>query len=238
MAFAFVQSVSNLNASWTFAGAPTAGNLVVSGYRWEGATGSSDVVSSQSGGGTFTMLTRIDNGGGDHHAQIGYLLGVTATNSFALTFPGSSTFFEACHAEFSSSDAATFDTSTTGSGSTGTALASGSFTLASSAANWLAVGWGSSYSGPQTYSARVINGVAAAGSQDGSGQPNSVYGTLFWRLLSTAFTGTAAVTANVSDAWICNAVAFKAGTGAGPSIRWSYATYPKAKLRYADRVNA
>ena len=237
MAFAFVQSDSDGDALFVFPGAPTAGNLIVAGFRWEGATGATDMICAQSGGGTYTMLTRLDNASGDHHAQIGYLLGISATNNFALTWPGSAVFTEGIHAEFSSSETATFDTSATGSNSTGTALASGSLALAS-AANWLAVGYGSSYSGPQSYSARVLNAVAADGFHNGELSPNSPYGTLFWRLLSSSFTGTAAVTASISDAWICNAASFKAGTGAGPTIRWSFADYPKAKLRYADPGSA
>ena len=141
----------------------TAGSLFVFGFRWEGATGSGNATGSQQGGGALTMLTRVDNAAGDHHAQMGYLLTNNAAETFNLTFPASSGFLEASGAEFSYTGTPTIDTSNTGSGS-GTALASGAITLDSSAADWLAVGFGSSYSSGQTYSRAAMNGVAAAGS--------------------------------------------------------------------------
>jgi hypothetical protein len=217
MAFALLQSDGEADTTFTFPNPLASASLVVIAVRWEGATGVNNATISQSGGGAFTMLTRVDTSGGDNHGQIGYRFLTGGLNIFDITWPASAVFIEAIGAEFSYTDTPTFDTSNTGSGS-GTSLASGSISLDASAADWLAVGYGTSYSSVQTYSNRNINGVAAAGSQDGAEHGNAPYATLFWRLLSTTgFTGgTATCTCTVSDAWICNVAAFKSGTAAGP----------------------
>lgn len=214
MAFAVVQTIEDSDANLSFSASPTAGNIVAIWSRWEGGTGTNNVTVAQSGGSTFTNQTRVDTSSGDHHSQWSYLIGVTTTNLFTVTVPASGVFLESIAIEISSSETPTFDTHNTGSGS-GTSLASGSINLNSSAANWIAIGGGSSYSSGQTYSAHQINGVDDDGNLTGS---TYAYACVFWRLLSAAFSGgTATVSDTGSDDWICNIIAFKAGTASGGS---------------------
>ena len=130
MAFALLQSQGEGDPTFIWASPVTAGSLFVFGFRWEGATGSGNVSGSQSaGGGALTMLTRVDNAAGDHHAQIGYLLTNNGIRKLSIwSFPASNNFIEIAGAEFPYTDTPTIDTSNTGSGS-GTPLASGAITL-------------------------------------------------------------------------------------------------------------
>ena len=89
MAFALLQSHGEGDPTWIWPSPVTAGSLFVFGFRWEGATGSGSVSGSQSaGGGALTMLTRVDNAAGDHHAQMGYLLTNNGAEQFDWAFPG------------------------------------------------------------------------------------------------------------------------------------------------------
>jgi hypothetical protein len=211
MAFAFVQGLEDSSDPIIFAGAPTAGNILVVWTRWEGASGTGNyAVSQDGGGGTFTTLARVDTSSGDHHAQFHYLLNCGTSDHLTVTPPASATLGEWIAIEISSSETPSFDTHNVGSGS-GTSLASGAITLGS-AANWFVIGAGSSYSGGQTYSAHQINGVDEDGFINGA---TFAYSSMWRRALSSSFTsGTATATNTTSDAWICNILAFKAGTGA------------------------
>ncbi len=69
----------------------------------------------------------------------------------------------------------------------------------------------------QTFSAPLINGVAADGSYISAGDPN--FTALWYKILAAPFSnGTASGTLGGSADWICNAIAFKsevAGGGGG-----------------------
>jgi hypothetical protein len=221
MAFALVSS-ANVSDGDSIVHNATAGSLIVAWLGWENSTSTTGLTSFVGNiEGALTLLPASGNGN-TCHQQFAYKMVATggATNTYTPTYPSGAVFKNILVYEFSYSTANgpialdVGDDEGTNTGN-GTALTSGSVTLATTGESEIAFAGGNSYTAPSTFSALQINSVAADGSLVQSVDSRVV---LMYRIVTSAFTGTATATCNNSDDWGCHIIAFKEASAGGAVI--------------------
>jgi len=206
-----------------------AGDLLVAWCKYEGANGTFAVAKdSGSPANTFTFDAgdEVNNGNGDLNASFGYVLSAAADATATFRFTTESRSFRGVIIYQFRPDAGetvTKDASNVGSGFGIGTVASG--TIDTSGTDEVVFGGYAQYTG-QTLSNREINNVAADGFEDNGSTDHSVW----YRILSATFSGgTAEVTQDVTQAWICNVIAFKSEAASGQPPR----TMQQSRLRRA-----
>lgn len=220
MALTFVQSanatdssgsnVASIGVSLTGVGG---GNLISCLAKHEGST---TTISTSDGTSTLSSGNYGSNGGSDSHGQWKYLLSANSGNkTYTSTFGASRPYPTTIIYEYSYSGTASLDGQNNSNGSSGT-CSSGNFTTTGTDG----VGFGAyiENTGGITITAAALNGVAADGIINVSGNF-----TAAWRkTYSAGFTGAATGTMSGSTTWGCIGIAFK--VDAGGSVTGTFAS--------------
>lgn len=219
MAWTLIASAENaLDASGTTMDATTAlnvaaGDLLVGAFKHEGAVDTmSCAKDSGSPANTFTFDAGdySSNSNNDLHGTFGYVLSAAAdaTATFRMTDSAARPFRGMIIYQFrpDASETVTKDGSNTGQGNS-TAPTSG--TITTTGTDEVVFGMYAQYS-DITLSAREINNVAA----DGFENALTTDFSMWYRILTATIAGAAAdATMDLSNAWLCNVIAFKSEAG-------------------------
>lgn len=194
-----------------------AGDLLVAWCKHEGANGTFAVAKSTgSPANTFTFdaADEENHSNGDLNGSFGYVLSAAAdaTATFRLT-TASRTFRAIVVYQFRPGAGTSVAKAVAGEGQgTGTLRESANVVVPSGA---VVVFGGHAQYADVTLSNREINDVAADAFQDVAATDCS----LWYRIVSSGFTGSADVTSGTSSAWICNVIAFSStGSGGGDAL--------------------
>ena len=181
----------------------TAGNLIVLWVKWEGTTTGGATVSD---GTTSLTMGTLSDPGDNTVGQFAYLLSANGGNkTYTVTFPTGATFPRLRIAEFSYSGTISLDAQNIGSGDSA-APASGNITTTGT--DEIVLG-GFSESALVTLSSPLINASAATFVVGG------VHTKMWYRIVTSTFTGNASATSDTSSFWVSNVIAFKIASASG-----------------------
>ena len=191
-----------------------AGSLNIACFKWEGGVNLTSITDTA--GNAYTLLTQQTHTGGEPQARCGYVLSATANAANVVTgnWGSNATFRRGAVFEFTYTGTAAAD-GEVGSTEATTDTTPSSNTLTTTGTEEVCIGFQADYT-TQTFSGRTINGQAADGSVDMSGDTS-----MWYEIFSATFTnGASSLTRTVTGEWVQRLQCFKiTGAGGGVSLR-------------------